>query len=140
MSETWIEGRPDLADHSFGITKVAKFPKYVYSTAGNAMLVHKVASVDAYWYEEDYGRLLRLETPKLIARTACNMSCFIHLPRNNRKFKAVMCEIPKPDAVLCGACHGEPRPFGKHGKPPCTKEMAKIRLGCLQRASKAVAD
>ena len=133
MSETWIEGRPDFRDHSFGITKLKDFPKYVYGTAGNALLIHKVSSVEAYWYEPDYGRMLRLETPKLIARSVCQQSFFIHLPRSRQKFKAVMCEVPKPDAVLCGACHGQPRPFGRHGKPPCSKEMAKIRLGCLTR-------
>ena len=135
MRETYVEGRPDFANHSFGITRLKDYPKYVYGMAGNALLVHKVAYVEAYWYEPQYDRMLRLETPKLIARSVCNCSFFIHLPHARKKFKAVMCEIPKPDAVLCGACHGQPRPYGKNGTPPCSKELAKIQLGCLVRRS-----
>ena len=136
MSETWIEGRPDFGNHSFGQTVLAKHPKYVYSTSRGAMLIHKVLYVKAYWYEPMYDRLLRLETPKLVAVANCQQAFFIHLPRDRRKFRASFCEVPKPDAVLCGACHGEPRPFGKRGKPPCSKELAKIRLGCSVRGVK----
>ncbi len=139
MSETWINGRPDLADQSFGQTVIAKHPKYVYSTSHGAMLMHKILYVKAYWYEAQYDRLLRLETPELIAVAVCQQAFFIHLPHDERKFRASFCDLPKPEAVLCGACHGEPRPFGKRGKPPCSKELAKIRLGCLMRGRKASA-
>lgn len=134
MSETWVEGRPDFRDHAFGITTMAKHPKYVYGVSHNSMLIHKVSRVEAHWYEARYDRLLRLETPKLIAKTVCQQHFFIQMPHDRRHFTASFCEIPKPDAVLCGACYGKPRPFGKHGKPPCSKELARVRLGCLTRA------
>jgi len=129
----WIEGRPDFADWQFGKTRLAKHPKYVYGTSRQSMLIHKIAYVTAHWYEAHYDRMLRLETPNLVATALCGQIFFVQLRHDRRKFTASMCEIPKPDAVLCGACHGEPRPFGKYGKPPCSKEIAKVRLGCLVR-------
>lgn len=138
MSETYVMGRPDFRNHSFGKTEIEKHPKYIYSSSMNGMLIHKVSYVEAHWYEVADGgeKLLRLESPKLIGVSVCGQHFFIHLPRakRNQKFRAAMCEIPKPDAVMCGRCHGEVATFGKRGNPPCSKEMARIRKGCLQRA------
>lgn len=137
MSEQIVRGRPDFANHRFGITKAKRTPKYVYSLSHQAMLIHKVAYAENYWYVPMGDHLLRLDTPKIIARTVCNQSFFIHLPRDHRKFRASFCEVPNPEAVLCGGCHGEVATFGKHGNPPCTKELAKVRLGCISRAAPA---
>lgn len=133
MDELIVDGRPDLRDHTFGKTRIKKHPKYVYSTSGGAMLVHRIKYVTAYWYDTHYSHLIRRQTPKLVAKSFCQNSFFLNLPKQKNKFSAVACEIPAPDAVLCGACHGQPRPFGKYGKPPCTKELAQVRLGCLVR-------
>ncbi len=134
---TYIEGRPDFANHDFGHTEIKKFPPFVYSLSLNGMLVHKVSHVTASWYEAQYDRMLRLDTPKLVATTVCGYFFFIHLPRDKKTFKASLCEIPKPDAVLCGRCHGEPASFGKHGKASCSKRVARVRLGCLVRGRSA---
>jgi hypothetical protein len=133
--EIYVMGRPDFGDHCFGKVEIVKHPQYVYSTSKMGMLIHKVLRVQAHWYEPRYDRLLRLENPKITCDSVCGQIFFIHLPHDDRKFRASFCEIPNPGAVLCGRCHGQPSTFAKRGNPPCSKEMAKIRKGCLQRAA-----
>jgi hypothetical protein len=132
----YINGRPDFKDHRFGITEIRQYPQFIYSLSRNAMLVHKVVKVEAHWYEAEYDRLRRLETPRIIATAVCGQGFFVYLPDSRRKSRSSFCEIPKKDSVPCGACHGCPRPFGKHGYPPCSKEMARVRLGCIVRGRK----
>ncbi len=133
MDEHIIRGRPDFLEPDFGVTHLAKVPRYVYATCRNAMLVHKVARVEAHWYEARYDHLLRLDNPKLVAKSVCGQIFFIHLPYDRKKFRASLCEVPATNAVLCGRCHGRVATFGKHNSWPCTKEIAKVRLGCIVR-------
>lgn len=129
MSEAGvIYGRPDFQDHNFGITQAKKFPPYVFSIRGASALVHKVVGVDCRWWKPHYNKLVYQQRPTMIARTACNYSFFLEGSRTRT------CQIPAPDALLCGACHGEERPFGRRGwarKAGITKMSAHVKLGCV---------
>jgi hypothetical protein len=125
-----VNGRPDLADLMFGVTHAKKFPPYVFSVRGPAALVHKIASVELRWYRVcNHGHaLMKLNRPTMIAKLVCGGSRFL-IGEATRT-----CHIPKPDAVLCGRCHGELASFGKNGpaiKAGITREVAKVKLGCV---------
>lgn len=129
-TEAVIEGRPDFADHAFGVTHAKRFPPYVFSTVGNACLVHKVARVELRWWTPGRGGrcLLKRVHPRMYAETVCGQTKYF------RKGRTQTCTVPDPDAVLCGRCHGEPATFGRDGLAAAlgfTRREAHDRLGCL---------
>ncbi len=135
----YIHGRPDFADSSFGITTLKRFPPYVYSLMGG-MLVHKVREVTARWYEAkacrcegrlEYSHLERRTTPRLTVVTVCGQTFYAGAEHAGR---SRACEIPKPDAVLCGRCHGTGPVFGRGLAEQSTKRAdARRRIGCVAR-------
>ncbi len=125
-----IHGRPDFADHSFGVTEAKTHPPYVFGVRGLSCLVHKVAYVECHWYRVARGghALARLKRPVMIATTTCQQSWRLQ-PDSCRT-----CYIPSPDALLCGRCHGEQATFGKRGasrKTGITRQEAHVKLGCV---------
>ncbi len=129
-TEEVIEGRPDFQNHEFGVTYAKKFPLYIFSVRGPAAVVHKIAAVRLKWYRVgDRGEcLIRLKQPTMTATLVCGGFRFL-VGEATRT-----CHIPKPDAVLCGRCHGEVASFGKNGaaiKAGITREVAKVKLGCM---------
>jgi hypothetical protein len=130
-SEIVIHGRPDMqawrSGIRFGVTQAKRFPPYVYGTRGNACLIHKVLRVELHWWRcRDTNSLVRCNPPWMFAYTVCGQRFRI----DDSKWGAT-CAIPKPDAVLCGRCHGEGPVFGKHSKQLITKREAKQKLGCI---------
>ncbi len=121
-----IKGRPDFGHPDFGTTKVVRFAPYVHSRIGQGYLIHKTAQVEIKWYSGHYDWMQRLEKPNVIARTVCGQSVFL----NNGKKSGQVCEIPDPNAVLCGRCHGELPTFSKARKERIAKRWAKDHLGC----------
>ena len=125
-----IYGRPDFANHGFGVTLAKKFPPYVFSIGANACLVHKVKRVEIRWWQvAGHGeKLVKLTKPRMIAILACGEFRFLASDRTRT------CMVPNPDAILCGRCHGELAPFGKHGtarKAGITVQQAHVKLGCV---------
>lgn len=137
LGEIIYPGRPDFVDHGWGVTYAKSFPQYVYSLGRNGALIHKVNYVSIRWWRGSMDRMIRLRKPCIIAETICGMAKFVQTDeqqyRSNR-LRASFCEIPKPDAVLCGRCHGEHTNFPR--KDPTAKErlkLAKVKLGCIAR-------
>lgn len=100
---------------------------YIYGTSRNACLIHKINYVRLQWWKcgprGDY--LVRLQSPRMIAITNCQQ--WISMDGT----KAKTCALPRPDAVLCARCHGEGTNF-PHGRPhKVSKQLAKVRLGCI---------
>ncbi len=113
-------------DATLGVTKATRHPKYVFSTNKSACLMHLVAEMEIQHYAliaggSKYGRL---KQPAMIARSVCSYNFLL---TNGR---ARTCTVPKADAVLCGACHGQPRPFRRGGKSTAEKVAARVKLGC----------
>ena len=135
LGEITYPGRPDFADHEWGVTYAKDYPTFVYSLGRNGQLIHRVSLVSIRWWRGSYDRMIRLRKPRIIAETVCGMSKFIQTESSKNRMRASFCEIPKPDAVICRRCMGEalstfPR------KDPNSKErqkMAKIALGCVTR-------
>jgi hypothetical protein len=123
-------GRPDVGQQEgkdrFWVTKAKRFKPYVHSVSRNACLIHKVADVDVVWYSGHYSYMRRLEQPRVIAHTVCGRSIFL----SNGKRSGKMCEVPDPNAVLCGVCHGELPTFSKRRKTAIKRQWAKDHLGC----------
>jgi hypothetical protein len=122
-------GRPDLGTNKivdWGIVKAKRFLPYVHSTAGNALLIHKVASVEIRWYQGYWNYMKRREQPSLHALTVCGMWKAL----SRKKGAAKMCEIPDPRSVLCGKCHGELATFSRKRTVRVKKRWAKDHLGC----------
>jgi hypothetical protein len=124
-----VEGRPDFANTRFGVTRAKKHPAYVFSTTVNSSLIHKIAHVDLHWYEVVHNghALARRKEPFMIAHTVCGQTKFLNRQRSKT------CEIPAPDAILCGRCHGEPATFGPDGagtKAGITRHTGFLKLGC----------
>ena len=131
-----IKGRPDMEDRQFGKTRAKRHPKYVYGTA-SGLLMHEVAYVELHWYDFGPGghSLIRRDSPRITITTCCGQLFHAqprHWNRPNRdgKPRATICDVPNPDAVLCGRCRGEGPVFGKNGTGNVTKREAKDRLGC----------
>lgn len=108
-------------------TLAKRIPSYIHGTSRNCSLLHKVIRVEMRWWECGPGGeyLVRLQSPRLFAHCACGM--YFRMDNTSSK----VCESPKPDAVLCGMCHGQGRnfPHGKEHKIP--QRLAKVRLGCV---------
>src|SRR5262245_45458642 len=92
--------------------------------------MHEIAHVEFRWYDVGPGghSLIRRAHPSIHITTYCGQM-FVLRHRNGQP-RSTMCEIPNPDAVLCGRCQGEGPIFGKNGKGNVTKSEAKARLGC----------
>lgn len=124
-----IMGRPDHADHNFGVMRAKRHPPYVFSIRGASCLVHKVAYVDLHWWRVSNGghSLVKLKRPVLIAHTTCSM-VFRLEGRTART-----CLVPAPESLLCGRCHGDLATFGKDGAATAaglTRHVAHLKLGC----------
>jgi hypothetical protein len=117
-------GGKEEREHDYAKT----FLPYVYSTSRNAALVHRVLRVQVRWWDCAMTHMLRRQSPILIVECACGMFFRIN------GAKAKMCEIPKPDAVLCGACNGKGRNFPRRRPADIPLSLAKIRIGCIERA------
>lgn len=118
-----VNGRPDFGNRSFGLTYLKKFPPYVYGTAGNACLVHKVLRVECRWYDPEYDHLVRRDTPRMSIVTMCQQSFYL-------SGGSVSCMLPKSDAVLCGRCHGTGPNF-RRGLWSHERLAARGKLGCV---------
>lgn len=124
-----VKGRPDFQDHKFGVTRALKHPTYVFGN-GAGLLVHKILYVELQWY--DVGppgdHLVRRNDPKISIHTCCGQVFFYGERRG--KQPSTMCEMPRPEAILCGRCHGEGPIFGKGKEWRVSKKDAKNALGC----------
>lgn len=130
-----IPGRPDLdwyrSDRStpqFGVTRAKKHPKYVHGKMGMAALLHKISYVNLHWYTTDSTghNLVRLIQPRMIAHTVCGNSWHIATSSNT-------CDLPKPETILCGRCHGQGVIWKRGEKAAITMREARLRLGCIAR-------
>jgi hypothetical protein len=129
-----IQGRPDMADRKFGITRAKKHLPYVYSTDVNGCLIHKVRYVELIWYEvETRDSLRRLDNPRIRITTKCGQTFFVGYRRRNTP---IMCELPKVDAVLCGRCEGKAATFRKGKSSISERFAAHQKLGCLVEVEK----
>lgn len=120
--------RPHPDNWGFGVTYAKKFAPYVYSANGMGCLIHKVAEVSIHWWEYEMNWLVKRDVPVMIAQTVCGM----HKRIETGRMRSALCAVPKPDAVICGKCHGMPVNFPR--KDPKSKEQrraAKATLGCM---------
>ena len=133
-----IWGRPDLDWYRSGrgepqpmVSRAKRFPKYAYGRLGFACLLHKIIYVDLRWYDvgESGEFLFRVNRPHMTAHCACGQMVYLDSKHGNS------CEIPKPEAVLCGRCHGTGPiwPKNRNTDVAITKQLAKVRLGCVAR-------
>lgn len=107
-----------------------KHPKYVHGKVGMAMLLHKIAFVRMRWYDYDYNFIHRLKHPILTAHTICGTMWRLEAGKSGT------CELPTPDAVICGICSGTGRIWPRGQKNPVvTKRQAKDRLGCVAKGT-----
>lgn len=125
-----IHGRPDFAQRRFGVTIATKHPPFVFGIRGVSCLVHKILRVDLHWWRVSRGgdALVKLKRPVMIAHTCCAQSFRLE-DRISRT-----CMVPKPDALLCGRCHGEGATFPKRGpakQSGLTRQEAHVKLGCI---------
>lgn len=126
-----IHGRPDFAHGAgYGVTEATKHPPYVFGVRSGSCLVHKVLRVECHWLRvSNSGHdLIRLKRPVMIAITNCQYH--FRLTVNTSR----TCQVPKPDALLCGRCHGEGATFGKRGparNSGLTRQEAGVKLGCV---------
>ncbi len=112
------------------VTLAKKHPPYIYGTSHNACLIHKINHVRLRWgYGSNGEYLIRLASPMMIAVTNCHMWWSLDSAR------AKTCSIPRPDAVLCAACHGLGRNFPKNREHAVKRETAKILKGCVVEAA-----
>jgi hypothetical protein len=122
-----LRSRYELGEDS-GRISAKRHPVYVYSVTPNSCLMHRIAAVEIYWDVLVNGSTVgRLKTPRMMARTICGMTKFLFAQKSRT------CQVPLPDSVLCGRCHGEVATFGKSGagtKAGLTRKVARIKLGC----------
>lgn len=126
MEEEYVEGRPDFQERTFGVTRLRKFPPFVYSLLGG-MLVHSVSHVEAQWYAPEYGRLRRLPSPRLTVHANCG--AVFYAGRDSGK-RAQACVRPRADAVMCGRCRGEGAVLVGADRASKRRD-ARRRLGCV---------
>lgn len=122
--------RHSVNERTFGVTQARTHPEFVFGIRGVSCLVHKVRHVTIHWYAfAGMNHLGRLKRPCMIAETMCAQSF-----RLNPEI-ARTCEIPSPDALLCGRCLGQGPTFPKRGrayKSQLTRQEAHIKLGCVE--------
>lgn len=101
---------------------------YVYGTGHNNAVMHKIRNLRLRWWtcgpRGEY--LVRLQSPHILAVTNCGQWISIG------GTKGKTCAMPKPDAVLCAACHGKGRNFPRGHKHDVRLKLAKVRLGCVE--------
>lgn len=106
--------------------RAKKHPAYVHGKVGMAMLLHKIAYVELRWYDYGWHEFIRLKHPSISATTVCGTHFRLQAGRSGT------CELPSPDAVICGMCTGTGRIWPRGEKnPKVTKRQAKDRLGCV---------
>lgn len=138
-------GRPDFrgGGMEWATTRAKRHPKYVYGTK-QGLLLHEIAKMELQWWQLSgnghYWR--RVKSPRVYYTTKCGMNFFGPDPESPYKKdangKATVCELPKPDAVLCGRCKGEPPIFAKGSQPKPggpTRQEARARIGCVVNAT-----
>jgi hypothetical protein len=132
-------GRPDFIDHDWGRTVAKRMPTYVYATR-QGLLLHKVSEMTFYWWKlGPNGKYwIRRTSPRITYHSICGQFFFGHDPEPEYKRqegrRSVVCEMPNPDAVLCGRCHGRTPTFAKGNQPKAggpTRHEARARLGCM---------
>ena len=103
-----------------------KHPKYVFGVGGNNALVHKIRCVRLRWWTVGPSGhyLVRLQSPRMFAECICGATKFIDSPR------AKVCEMPAPDAVLCGRCMGTGTNFPRGREHDIPIREARVRLWC----------
>lgn len=125
-----IMGRPDhncvlpLAEQFWHKRAKSSLP-YVHSIGANSCLIHKVAYVDIHWYSGHYSYMQRLDKPFVLVHTVCQFSVSL-----TGRMAGKVCELPDPNAILCGRCHGELPTFSPQRKIKIKKQWAKDHLGC----------
>lgn len=110
-------------------TLAKRTPKYIYGASGNSCLIHKVREVRMRWWECGPGGfyLVRRQSPRMYAECMCGMSFRVEAG------VSVTCDLPRPDAVLCGRCHGDGVNFPRGKNPKIPRNLAKVRLGCIAK-------
>jgi len=105
----------------------ARMP-YVYGTGGNSALMHKVIYLRLRWWDcgPRGAYLIRLQSPRMLAVTACSQMIRIDGTRGK------CCALPRPNAVLCAACHGQGRNFPRGREHAVPIQLARVRLGCVE--------
>jgi hypothetical protein len=125
-----IPERLDFIDPAFGVTRAKSHPPFVFGIRGVSCLVHRVAYVDLHWWRiggPGGSSLVKLKKPLAIATCVCAQ----HFRLESDICRT--CRLPDPKALLCGRCHGEIPPFGRHGaatKAGITRQEAHVKLGC----------
>lgn len=101
---------------------------YVFGTNSNNALIHKVRHMRLRWWAcGPRGQyLVRLQSPRMMAVTNCGRWIFVD------GTKGKLCELPRPDAVFCAACLGKGRNFPRGEAHEVSRELAKVRLGCVE--------
>ncbi len=123
--------RHSVNERTFGVSYAKTHPEYVFGIRGVSCLVHKVSYITIRWYGfVSMTHLARFKRPRMIANTNCQQ--FFELDPD----KARTCEIPSPDALLCGRCHGKGATFpkranGRDRERGLTRQEAHVRLGCV---------
>ncbi len=134
-------GRPDMRgyDMDWARTQARKHPKYVYGRR-QGLLMHEVAVMEFQWWHLGDGGAywVRAKSPRVTYTTKCGMFFFGPDPestfRRDKRAKSVACELPRPNAVLCGRCRGEGPVFAKGTKPKAggpDRYEARLKLGCV---------
>ena len=110
---------------------VAPRKPYVYGTARNNALIHVIRCVRLRWWDTGPrgAYLVRLQSPRMMAITNCGQWISID------SAKGKMCELPKPDAVVCKSCLGKGRNFPRGEKHEVPLALAKVKLGCVEVSS-----
>lgn len=108
---------------------IAPKKPYVHGTGRNNALLHVINYVQLRWWtwEPNGDHLTRLNTPRMFAFTKCGAYFRID------STKAKMCELPKPDAVVCKSCLKEGRNFPRGKRHDVPLALAKVRLGCIEQ-------
>lgn len=109
---------------------VASKSKYVFGTNSQNALMHRILHLQLRWWtcgpQGEY--LIRLQAPRVVAVTICHRWIRIDSHSTNGR----ICALPKADAVLCGSCHGQARNFPRGQGHKISRELAKVRLGCVE--------
>lgn len=127
-----VLGRVDIYPHAydFGVTVAKRHPPYVFGIRGVSCLVHRVRRVELHWYRiADHGRaLVKMKRPVMIASTVCQQSFRLDGDISRT------CQLPKPDALLCGRCQRKQATFPKRGNARIeniSRQEAHVKLGCI---------
>lgn len=103
--------------------------QWVYGSGKNNALMHKVLYLKLRWWVTGSGGryLVRLSSPRIMTVTGCGRWMLLE-PNHSH-----LCEMPRPNTVICAACEGRGRNFPKGRKHEIPLAEAKIRLGCEKK-------